>query len=153
MNSIVASINIYIMISTMIAVILGGIGGIISSYIKRNIILNLVLIGLTFLLYLIIRFLIFPLQPSEFWLGALELGALPLISSFALSNFVIDYLRKNKLLNSIWSILMEFGVTVAIASLFFWLVRSGLFPFDSAPWLAAGIFSCYFLYYIWIKLR
>ena len=139
MGAIAAGVIAMIGTAIMLAVITGGVGGVINGRLRGNLLLGIVLVGLV---YVCASFLI------GFWPVAI-VGSLPLVLTFILSSITVKYLEENKELHPVLSIITGLGIPLVIGASCIWLVRTRLFPFESSPWIAAGIFSCLVLYYTW----
>ena len=137
MGAVAPGVIVMIGTAIMLAVIIGGIGGVINGRFKRNLLLGTVILGFT---YVSSAYLI------GFW-PVVMAGFLPLILTFILSSTAVNYLKENKKLHPILSISAGLGVAIVIGASYIWLVRTGLFPFKSSVWLAAGIFGCLVIYY------
>lgn len=113
----------------MLALIMGGIGGVINGKYRVNLLIGLVaIVGM----YLCV----------SYFLGlflVVTVGVLPLTLAFVSSSITVQYSVSRYHLNSVLSILVGLGAAIATGVLFILLGRARLYPFEHHLWVTAGV--------------
>ena len=121
----------------MLALIIGGIGGVINGKYRVNLLVGLMaIVGLYFCVSYFLGFFL-----------VVTVGLLPLTLSFLSSSITVQYSLSKYHLNSVLSILTGLGVSIAIGALFILLGRARLYPFEHYLLVTAGVMFSVILFY------
>lgn len=142
MEPIIAGFMIMMGTAIMLALIVGGIGGVINGKYRVNLLVGiLAIVGLYICLSYFLGF--FPV---------VTVGLLPLSLTFLSSSITVQYLEKKYSLSPAWSIPAGLGVSIAIGVVFVLLGRAWLYPFEYYLWVTAGIILSVICFCLFKKL-